>query len=114
MSALPTVLSIRCPWCDAAPGQPCIRKPSGTTTDQPHRSRWIELSAAHYRNHQFIVEVNEDDPHLDLAAGERYAAIRYWLDPGAKVTLLRRVTDGYEPNCNLYLHQGRFIEWEQS
>lgn len=114
MSALPTVLSIRCPWCDAAPGQRCIRKPSGTNTDQPHRRRWIELSAAHYRNHEFIVEVNEDDPHLDLAAGERYAANRYWLDPGAKVTLLRRVTDGYEPNCNLYLHQGRFIEWEQS
>lgn len=113
MSALPPVLSMRCPWCDVEPGQQCVR-PSGATTSQPHRRRWLELSAALFHDRAFIVEVNEDDPHINLAARERYAAIRYWLDPGAKVTLLRRVTDDYQPNCNLYLHQGKFIEWEQS
>lgn len=52
-----------------------------------------------------IVRIKEDDPRFDLKAGELYNAERYWLDPNDKVTLLERVSDGWNPMCNCYWHQ---------
>lgn len=57
-----------------------------------------------------IVEILEDDKRTGVSKGERYKAIRYWLDPQDKVTLLERVPDGWNPNCNEYRHNVKILE----
>lgn len=52
-----------------------------------------------------IVRIKEDDPRFGLTAGELYRAERYWLDPHIKYTLLSRIPDGWDPECNAYTHQ---------
>ena len=56
-----------------------------------------------------IVEILKTDKSLGIKKGERYHAIRYFLDPSEKVTLLGRVPDGYNPNCNQYRSEIKFI-----
>lgn len=51
-----------------------------------------------------IVEIKKSDKRTGVVKGEKYEAIRYHLDPWEKVTLLKRIPDGYEPDCNEYLH----------
>ena len=50
------------------------------------------------------VQILKTDKRLGVKAGEVYEARRYLLDPD-KVTLDRRVPDGYDPCCNQYLHE---------
>lgn len=47
------------------------------------------------------VRIKETDSHIGVTAGEIYEATSYWLDPD-KVTLLRRIPDGWDPECNEY------------
>jgi|GEM_PF-5449471 len=56
------------------------------------------------------VKVLETDERLGIKAGEVYEACRYRYDP-EKMTLLRRVPDGYDPECNQYMHEIAF--WVQ-
>ena len=49
-----------------------------------------------------MVKNLEDNERLGIKAGERDEAKPYWLDPYDKVTLIRRIPDGYEPECNQY------------
>lgn len=49
-----------------------------------------------------ILETNE---RLGIKKGEIYKAVRYWLDPTEKVTLLKRIPDGYNPECNQYIEE---------
>lgn len=111
MSALPSVLDMPCPWCHAQPGQQCTRHPSGNIAQQPHRRRWANRKTALAQEDEFIVTILHDDPRLGLSAGEQYTAIRYWLDPGSKVMLLRRTTDGWQPECTVYHHHAEFVGW---
>ncbi|NWN87094.1 MAG: hypothetical protein HLX51_00905 [Micrococcaceae bacterium] len=111
MSALPTVLDVSYRWCNAERGNRCTRIPSGDIAPQPHSRRFIELSAAMSNGTEFIVKMLHDDDHIGVKAGEEYAAIRYWLDPSSKVTLLRRISDGWNPECNQYLHAVDFVGW---
>lgn len=48
------------------------------------------------------VKILKDDERLGVKAGEVYEAEPYWLDPSEKVSLLSRIPDGYEPECNQY------------
>lgn len=57
--------------------------------------------------------VKEDDERLGVQAGEQYLAIRYLYDP-EKVTLLSRIPDGYDPECNQYLSDVRWLRWATS
>lgn len=62
---------------------------------------------------EFIVEILETDHQLGLTAGEEYAAIRYWVDPASKVTLLRRIPDGHNPECTQYHGTVKFVRWAE-
>lgn len=57
-----------------------------------------------------IVEIIKDDPRCGLKVGDQFEAIRYWLDPQEKVTLLRRISDGWVPDCNEYIHNVKFVQ----
>lgn len=57
----------------------------------------------------FVVEILKEDKQLNLKVGDRFNAIRYHLDPHEKVTLLSRVTDGWIPDCNEYLHNVKTV-----
>ena len=50
---------------------------------------------------RMVVQLLEDDPKFKLKRGERFEAQVYWLDPG-KITLLKRLSDGFNPECNQY------------
>lgn len=51
---------------------------------------------------KFIVRIIKGDPRFGTRDGDEFEAIRYWLDPRDKWTLLRRVSDGFDPDCNEY------------
>ena len=51
------------------------------------------------------VRVIKTDERLGIKEGEIYEAKRYYLDPTEKVTLVRRVPDGYDPSCNQYFDE---------
>lgn len=104
----PTARDVACPHCGAARGSGCLtssKKPAANI----HRARWAELRYMRMRG--MVVEIIADDPRLGLLKGERYRAAPYSLDPGSKVTLLSRVGDGHDPECNQYLHQFAFVDW---
>lgn len=108
MSAIPTILSVTCPWCDAKPGAICVH-PSGKVFRDIHKDRWDAFSfRRNLGTSRFVVEITTDDPEFTLRAGEHYTASVYWLDPAAKVTLYDR--DG-EPLCNQYAHAAQFLHW---
>jgi len=50
-----------------------------------------------------IVRLKEDDPHFKLKKGDVFEAQIYWLDP-EKITLFRRLSDDFDPQCNQYRH----------
>ena len=110
MSAFPGIGDVDCPWCGAAPGCPCVT-PSGTTRRlNPHRDRWEKLRSK-LRYATFIVRFIEDDPEFSINAGDEFEAWVYYLDPGEKVTLIRRLGDGFDPECNAYARQIEFVKW---
>ena len=60
------------------------------------------------------VEILKTDKRLGIKKGEVYNAIRYWLDPKEKVTLLSRVLDGYNPHCNQYFEEIKILPPKES
>lgn len=50
-----------------------------------------------------------DDERMGLKAGDILVCVPYWLDP-AKLTVLRRESDGWDPECNVYRHQVERLE----
>ena len=55
-----------------------------------------------------IVRIQKTDERLGVKAGEIYQAERYRYDPHEKVTLVARQPDGYNPECNQYVHEVDF------
>lgn len=51
------------------------------------------------------VVVLEDSDRLGTKRGEVYEAGRYPYEPDCKVSLSRRIPDGYDPCCNHYACQ---------
>jgi len=47
-------------------------------------------------------ELVKDDPDFGLKAGDILECIPYHLDPQEKLTVVQRVSDGYDPECNVY------------
>lgn len=56
-----------------------------------------------------IVELLKDEPRFKIKKGDQFEAIGYHLDPMEKVTLLRRLSDGFIPECNEYRHNVKVI-----
>ena len=51
------------------------------------------------------VRLKESCKRLGIKKGEVYEAVRYALDPMSKVSLLKRVPDGFDPECNAYISE---------
>jgi len=54
-----------------------------------------------------VFELYEDDERFNLSKGDRLLCINYPYD--AKVTVLRRLSDGLDPECNQYMRDVKFI-----
>ena len=52
-----------------------------------------------------LVKLKADDARFGLLAGDILEVEPYWLDPSDKFTVIRRVSDGYGPSCNVYRDQ---------
>ncbi len=52
-----------------------------------------------------VVRMKEDDLPFGLKKGDLLEVKPYWLDPEDKFTVIRRLTDNFDPNCNVYRHQ---------
>lgn len=52
-----------------------------------------------------VVRLKEDDPNFNLKKGELLEVEPYCLDPSSKFTVIRRLTDGFDPECNVYRTQ---------
>ena len=53
-------------------------------------------------------ELLKDDPRFGLNKGDILVGETYWLDPD-KVTIHYRESDGFDPECNQYRDDVRFI-----
>ena len=47
----------------------------------------------------------EDDGRMRLSKGDVLLCVPYWLDPAEKLTVVRRESDGFDPQCNVYRSQ---------
>ena len=56
-----------------------------------------------------LVEILKSIKRLGVKEGEIYEAERYWLDPTSKVTLIKRIDDGYDPGCNMYFSEIKIV-----
>jgi hypothetical protein len=56
-----------------------------------------------------IVELLKDEPRFKIKKGELFEAKTYALDPMVKVTLIRRISDGFIPDCNEYRHNVKIL-----
>lgn len=61
--------------------------------------------ATRERGRTVLLRLKEDDPRFGLKKGDVLECVPYWLDPSDKWTVLRRVSDGFDPSCNVYRHQ---------
>lgn len=52
----------------------------------------------------FLVRLKEDDERFKLKRGDVLRVHRYAYDPG-KYTVVERVSDGFDPECNIYSYQ---------
>lgn len=51
-----------------------------------------------------LFRLREPDPAFGLCGGDLLECVPYLLDPD-KLTVIRRVPDGYDPGCTVYRHQ---------
>ena len=50
------------------------------------------------------VKILESDKRFGIEKDDIFEAKRYQYDPHEKVSLLRRESDGFDPECNQYNH----------
>ena len=56
-----------------------------------------------------IVQLLEDDSRFKIKKGEIFKAQVYQLDP-EKITLLKRLPDGFDPECNQYRESVKILD----
>lgn len=108
MSALPGYINVKCSYCDADEGYRC-RTSSGAILSMPHNLRFDDRQRALRSDREFVVQIKRDDLKFGIHKGEYFAAVNYPYD--SKVTLLRRLHDDFDPQCNQYEQDVEFIEW---
>lgn len=96
---------VACPHCRAAAGAACTTK-AGNPPRMPHQARWDALSS-NLRSRPAVYRLREDDPSFHLAAGDLLLCTPYPYD--TKQTVLRRLSDGFDPNCNQYNGSLEFV-----
>ena len=59
---------------------------------------------------ELVVRVKKDDPRMKLKAGDILLVKPYWCDPSSKYTVIRRLSDGFDPSCNVYKYEVDFVK----
>lgn len=103
-------LSVDCPFCGAVAGAECATASGRPTRDGHHHARWDALRSAR-RFREMVYRLKADDPRFKLSAGDELVCVNYPLD--AKVTVLYRLSDGYDPSCNQYTNDVEFVRWHE-
>ena len=52
-----------------------------------------------------VVRMKEDDEQMGLKKGDLLEVQPYWMDPSDKFTVIRRLSDNFDPSCNVYRTQ---------
>lgn len=102
--------SLPCPFCGAAADSHCVTAAGNPTRGGNHRQRWDSLRSA-FRSKEMVYRIKADDERFKLKAGDELICVNYPLD--AKVTVLYRLSDGYDPECNQYLSDVEFVRWHE-
>lgn len=71
-----------------------------------HRTRFDDCRSFALSN-TWVVRLLADDPRFGLNAGDELLVMNYPYD--AKVTVLRRISDGFDPECNQYLSAVEYV-----
>lgn len=104
MSALRPPSDFACRFCDAESGATCVTA-SGVVRSM-HHTRFDDYRSF-ARSGTWVVRLLADDPRFGLNAGDELLVQKYPWD--AKVTVLRRVSDGFDPECNQYLSAVEYV-----
>jgi hypothetical protein len=95
-----------CPFCGAKMGEPCVTRTGNRPKEVTHAARFHEMQNR-VRTEHMVYELLVDDERCGLKEGDRLLCIRYPYDQ--KVTVVQRLSDGFDPECNMYLHDVMFI-----
>lgn len=104
MSAIRPVSDFLCGFCSARAGSSCTT--AGGVERSPHVARY-DSARSFALSSTWVVRLLEDDPQFDLAAGDELLVMSYPYD--AKVTVIRRISDGFDPQCNQYLRSVEYV-----
>ena len=107
MSAPPPRTRVRCPFCLSREGEQCVTASGGVRRDV-HLVRWAALRSA-YLSRTSRLRMLHDDLRFGLAAGDVLVCVPYPYDE--KWTVLRRESDGFDPECNQYVSDVEWIGW---
>lgn len=55
-----------------------------------------------------VVQLKEDDERFSLQAGDLLAVTPYTYEPDTKYTVIERLSDGFDPECNVYRSQVKY------
>lgn len=97
--------AISCGYCAQLAGERCVTTTRRVRT-YTHHERW-RAANRDYRTREMWYVLRDDDPRFGLEAGDILRCIQYPYD--AKVTVLFREWDGYNPECNQYLNAVAFL-----
>lgn len=100
-----TVHLVSCPLCHQEPGDPCIVRTTGRETNT-HMARY-KLLWRMAKTRQLWYVLLKDDPTFGLVAGDILRCVDYPYD--AKVSVVFREWDGFDPECNQYNTDLAFI-----
>jgi hypothetical protein len=104
MSATRPVQDFICRYCGADPGQSCVT--AGGALRDPHRERW-NSKRVFTGSGTWVVRLLADDPRFGLSEGDELLVRLYPYD--AKVTVIRRISDGFDPECNQYMQAVEYV-----
>ena len=104
MSALRPPSDFTCGYCGAEPGESCTT--AYGKKRELHRTRF-DSYRAFAQTSTWVVRLKQDDPRFGLAAGDELLVQKYPYD--AKVSVIHRIGDGYDPECNQYLCDVEYV-----
>ena len=99
------VYAIACPYCLQPARERCATA-SVIGASRPHVARWDRANHL-LRTREMWHMLRADDSRFGLAAGDIVRTLNYPWD--AKVSVLFRESDGFEPECTQYLGNVSFL-----
>lgn len=65
----------------------------------------LSASVSHALPGELVVRLKKSDPQAKLKEGDILLVKVYWLDPSSKYTIIRRLSDGFDPRRNVYRNE---------